>query len=181
MRAHPSSPAAGSGQSGKVRQTVAVAEIRVRDAVLADLDVPVVGGAAGEYREQLTRHLASAIAGTGAVVVAEWGDEVVGRAFVEPWGDPPLAWLGGLTVDEGYRRRGVATAVMAYAEERAAELGYDEIRLSVAKDNAGAQVLYDRLGYKTVGEDVSSGLVLSDGTVVWPREAVWVMSKRLSR
>lgn len=155
--------------------------IRVRDAVLADLDVPVVGGAGGEYREQLARHLAGAAVGTAAVVVAEWDGRVVGRAFVEPWGSPPVAWLGGLMVDEEHRRRGVATAIMAYAEERAAELGYGEMRLSVAKDNAGAQALYDGLDYQRVGEDVSSGLVLADGTVVWPREVVWVMSKALSR
>lgn len=164
-----------------MRQTVAVGEVRVRDAVLADLDVPVVGGAAHEYREQLTRHLVAAAAGTGAVVVAEVDGTVVGRAFIERWGHPPLAWLGGLVVEEGHRRRGVATALVRYAEARAVELGYGEVRLSVAKDNTGAQVLYERLGYRTVGEDMSSGLVLSDGTVVHPPEVIWVMSRRVSR
>jgi GNAT superfamily N-acetyltransferase len=170
-----------------VRQTVPMVTItsagpsvvRIRDGVLADLDVPVVGGREREYREQMTRHLVAAAAGTGAVVVAEVDGTVVGRAFVERWGDPPLAWLGGLVVEEEYRRRGIASALVAYAEERSLEIGYREIRLSVAKDNRHAQDLYERLGYKTIGEDVSSGLVLTDGTVVFPPEAVWVMTKLL--
>jgi ribosomal protein S18 acetylase RimI-like enzyme len=151
--------------------------LRIRDGVLPDLDVAVVGGAEREYREQLTRHLVSAALGTGAIAVAEWDGTVVGRAFVEPWGVPPLAWLGGLVVEEAYRQRGIASALVAYLEERAAEIGYSEIRLSVAKDNSRAQDLYERLGYRTMGEDTSSGLVLSDGTVVFPPEPVWVMRK----
>jgi ribosomal protein S18 acetylase RimI-like enzyme len=176
-------PAAGApavrGQLAGLRQTVAVSEIRVRDAVLADLDVAVVGGAAREYREQLTRHFIAAAGGDGAVVVAELDARVVGRAFVERWGDPPAAWLGGLVVDEEHRREGVATAIVHYAEQRAADLGYRELRLSVGKDNPAAQALYDGLGYKAVGEDTSAGLVSSDGTVVHPPEAVWVMVREL--
>jgi ribosomal protein S18 acetylase RimI-like enzyme len=178
-----SPPPAGApavrGQLAGPRQTVAVSVIRVRDAVLADLDVVVVGGAAREYREQLTRHFIAAAAGDGAVMVAESDAKVVGRAFLERWGDPPAAWLGGLLVEEEHRRRGVATAIVHYAEERAVELGYRELRLSVDKDNAPAQALYDGLGYKRVGEDTSAGLVLSDGTVVHPPEAVWVMVREL--
>jgi ribosomal protein S18 acetylase RimI-like enzyme len=160
---------------------VRVPTVRVRDAVLADLDVPIVEGADREYREQLTHHLVASAGGTGALIVAEVGGEVVGRAFVERWGDPPAAWLGGLIVCESHRRQGVGAALVRYAEVRASELGYDEVRLSVAKDNPGAQALYEKLGYETVGEDLSSGLVRADGTVVHPVEQVWVMSRKVER
>ena len=153
----------------------------MRDAVLADLDIPIVQGSDREYREQLTHHLVASAGGTGALIVAEAGGEVVGRAFVERWGNPPAAWLGGLLVDESRRRAGVGTALVRYAELRAGELGFDEMRLSVAKDNPGAQALYEKLGYETVGEDISSGLVRADGTVVHPVEQVWVMSRKVER
>ncbi len=158
-----------------------MATLRVRDAVLADLDVPIVEGSDREYREQLTHHLVASAGGKGALIVAEVAGLVVGRAFVERWGNPPAAWLGGLIVEEGHRRQGVATALVRYAEVRASELGFDEVRLSVAKDNAGAKALYEGLGYETVGEDISSGLVLADGTVVHPVEQVWVMSRKVAR
>jgi ribosomal protein S18 acetylase RimI-like enzyme len=153
---------------------------RIRDAVLADLDVPVVGGIAGEYREQLTRHLARAGEGTGVLLVAERGPEIVGRAFVEQWGNPPGAWLGGLIVDEPHRRSGVAVAIIRQSEVRAARLGYNEIFLTVAKDNLPAIRLYAKLEYERIGEDYSSGLIAADGTVVHPSEAVWVMRRPIS-
>jgi ribosomal protein S18 acetylase RimI-like enzyme len=155
-------------------------DLRIRDAVPADLDVPVVGGTTGEYREQLTRHLARAAEGTGVLLVAERGSEIVGRAFVEQWGTPPGAWLGGLIVDAPHRRGGVAVALIRQSEVRAARLGYDELFLTVAKDNDPAIRLYDKLEYERVGEDYSSGLIAADGTVVHPSEAVWVMSRTIT-
>jgi ribosomal protein S18 acetylase RimI-like enzyme len=156
-----------------------MADLRIRDAEPADLDVPVVGGIAGEYREQLTRHLSRAAEGTGVILVAERGSEIVGRAFVEQWGAPPGAWLGGLVVDVPHRRSGVAAALIRESETRAAGLGYNELFLTVAKDNDPALRLYDKLEYDRVGEDYSSGLITADGTVVHPSEAVWVMSRAI--
>ena len=154
--------------------------IRIRDAVAADLDEPIVGGSGGEYREQLTRHLAGAEAGEAAVFVAEVDGRVVGRAFVEQSGDPPVAWLGGVLVEDAHRRQGIATALVDYAEKQTVKLGRDELRLSVGVDNVGAQRLYLRRGYWTIGKGFSPGLTLSDGTLVHPREAVWVMSRSLA-
>jgi ribosomal protein S18 acetylase RimI-like enzyme len=152
-------------------------DLCIRDAVPADLDVPVVGGVSGEYREQLTRHLARAAEGTGVLLVAARGSEIVGRAFVEQWGTPPAAWLGGLIVDVPHRRSGVAIGLIRQSELRAALLGYEELFLTVAKDNDPAIRLYAKLEYERVGEDYSSGLIAADGTVVHPSEAVWVMRR----
>ncbi len=154
-------------------------EIKIRDAVAADLAVPVVGGSAGEYVPQLTRHLDLAAKGLGAVLVAEADGSIVGRGFIERWGKPQCAWLGGLVVDPEHQRQGIATALLAAAEARTLALGYRSLYLTVGKQNDRALPLYDKNGYRRIGEDRSSGLVAADGTVVHPAEPVWVMRKVL--
>jgi len=54
-----------------------------------------------------------------------------------------------LSVEERYRRRGVATAIMASLEGAAKAAGYPRIGLSVSLDDghAPARSLYERLGY----------------------------------
>ena len=52
-------------------------------------------------------------------------------------------------MEEPYRRRGVATALMAYLEVEAEAAGYRRIGLSVSLDDEheAARALYDHLGY----------------------------------
>jgi GNAT superfamily N-acetyltransferase len=54
-----------------------------------------------------------------------------------------------LSVAEPFRRRGVATAIMAFLEQEARIAGYARIGLSVSLDeaHAPARSLYERLGY----------------------------------
>ena len=58
-------------------------------------------------------------------------------------------WLGlhGVAVDPAYRRRGLATAVVAALLERGAEQGATTAWLHVETDNAPALALYDALGF----------------------------------
>ena len=58
-------------------------------------------------------------------------------------------WLGlhGLAVDPAYRRRGLATAVVAALLERGAEQGASTAWLHVETDNASALALYEGLGF----------------------------------
>ncbi|HEV2361261.1 MAG TPA: GNAT family N-acetyltransferase [Acidimicrobiales bacterium] len=149
--------------------------LRIRNARLEDLDAPVVGGENGVYRESMLRHLERVKEYTSVLVVAVQDSQVLGRAFIELWGEPPGWWLGGLVVDEKHRGRGVGTALIRHAEWRAGSLGGSELFLSVGKENVHALQLYERLGYTRSGEDMSAGLILADGTVVHEREPVWLM------
>jgi ribosomal protein S18 acetylase RimI-like enzyme len=79
-----------------------------------------------------------------------WEDDI-------PVGHAHLAWHGttlGLPevqdvfVDEGRRRRGIATALTRAAERLAAARGHDGISLSFGIANEGARRLYESLGYR---------------------------------
>ncbi len=48
---------------------------------------------------------------------------------------------------EDYRRRGYATQALRAIEEKARELGLNNIALHVFGHNDGARVLYEKVGY----------------------------------
>jgi ribosomal protein S18 acetylase RimI-like enzyme len=91
-------------------------------------------------------------------LVAEIDGLVVGQldAFTRP--KPPTgsmrlprrSALIGIAVDEGWRGRGVGSALMRAAESWARERGLDTLELEVADPNGDARRLYDRLGYGLV-------------------------------
>ena len=53
-------------------------------------------------------------------------------------------WVG---INEGHRRRGIATEVLREVETEARKIGAGRILLSTAGDNAPALALYTRLGF----------------------------------
>jgi len=60
--------------------------------------------------------------------------------------------LSSLAVAPEYRRRGVATALMALGEQLVEAWGYDELLLLVGEANSAARSFYCALGYEVVGE-----------------------------
>jgi ribosomal protein S18 acetylase RimI-like enzyme len=115
-----------------VAHAVAVVELRVLkddqvDRVAATLPLSRLGKPTGEY------------------LVAWDGNEPVGHAHIE-WGlDPPE--LQDVFVLPSHRRRGVATALTAAAEERVLSRGGSVLSLTVGVGNDAAQALYRSLGY----------------------------------
>ncbi len=59
----------------------------------------------------------------------------------------PIWLLEDLYVVPAGRRKGVATALMTYAENFARETGAERLTLATAHDNRRAQSLYKRMGY----------------------------------
>jgi GNAT superfamily N-acetyltransferase len=82
---------------------------------------------------------------TGEYLVAWDGARPVGHAHIE-WGvDPPELQDVFVVVD--CRRQGIASALTAAAEARAAGRGHRRLSLTVSVENASAQALYRKLGY----------------------------------
>jgi GNAT superfamily N-acetyltransferase len=58
--------------------------------------------------------------------------------------------VGGLIVDQKYRRQGVGRALMTAVEKWTTERGFNEVLLATRIDRVDAQAFYKALGYKFV-------------------------------
>ncbi len=84
-------------------------------------------------------------------VVARLDGQVVGVAIFWTDGRSPVpAYLRILAVDDGYRGRGVGTALLRYVEAKAFAHG-PNLFLCCEAQNHDARRLYEREGYKEVG------------------------------
>ena len=102
------------------------------------------------------------------------GAVIVGCVACEPYGDaapptpappsskqpPPLpvAELKRMCVDGAVRRGGIGSALIRHVEDWAAGQGYGAVVLSTAGHMASARALYERNGYRYVGEGGREGL-----------------------
>jgi ribosomal protein S18 acetylase RimI-like enzyme len=89
-----------------------------------------------------------------AVLVAEQNGTVVGYVYA---GLEPQSWkelreacgfIHDVVVDEGGRRAGIATALIAAATEWLQRRGAPRVMLWTAQRNEGAQRLFERLGFR---------------------------------
>jgi ribosomal protein S18 acetylase RimI-like enzyme len=86
--------------------------------------------------------------GDGFYLVAWEGDEPLGHTHLALT-DPPE--IQDVSVRPEYRRRGVASALAAAAEDEAGARGFTRLRLSVSIGNEAARNLYRGLGYLDAG------------------------------
>jgi GNAT superfamily N-acetyltransferase len=105
-----------------------------------------------DYVAYLDREVATR---DGCVFLAEVEGQIAGFVCVvsatrnDSPDDPAVfAWVHDIFVRAAHRRRGVATALMAAAEAFVRARGARELRLGVIDRNAGARVLYQRLGFR---------------------------------
>jgi ribosomal protein S18 acetylase RimI-like enzyme len=68
--------------------------------------------------------------------------------------EPPAdaLYVDALATDERFRRRGVASALLGVADERARALGLKKLALDTTASNAGARALYEGYGFRLTGE-----------------------------
>lgn len=129
--------------------------IEVRHATPADLDALV---ALEQHtfdsdrlsRAQYRRHLASASA---LVLVVDGADPfLAGAAVVFFRKGSTVARLYSLATAAEARGKGVASALMAAATKAARDRGCRVLRLEVRADNVAAIGLYERQGYRRIGQ-----------------------------
>jgi ribosomal protein S18 acetylase RimI-like enzyme len=104
----------------------------------------------GATPEQVAARMA-VCAGLITTFLAEVEGQVAGFACLRlvpnlQW-DVPFADLTDLYVDEPFRRRGVARALIAHVEAVAREAGARAVMLITGLDNPGAQATYRAAGY----------------------------------
>jgi 3'(2'), 5'-bisphosphate nucleotidase len=98
------------------------------------------------------RHLATLLRRSDArVVVAESGGRVAGFAEIQARptsiGDAYEAWLGALAVADGFRGRGIGSALLAAVDDAARELGCSRIELESSEWRDEAHAFYRERGY----------------------------------
>ena len=134
----------------------------VLTAPLADWSAPRVGVALAPVPDDAWlagyRYRGTPLPPVARDVLANADDPVFASVRLEPEPAPLAAVARGVladdllvvtavTVDEGHRRQGLATAVMAALGAWARERGARACLLQVASSNAGALALYQRLGF----------------------------------
>lgn len=85
------------------------------------------------------------------VFVAREGETPVGFVVLRPRGVAGSPYLASIAVDPGARGRGVGSALLAFVEERFRPT-YRHLFLCVSSFNEGARRLYEREGFRPVGE-----------------------------
>jgi GNAT superfamily N-acetyltransferase len=102
----------------------------------------------------------------GAIFLADRLGEIVGLVMVlarvpfEALDEPPgdCAFVAELVVRAGYRRTGVARALLDTAERYARDAGASELRIGVLSQNAPARALYLSEGFAPYNETLAKSL-----------------------
>jgi ribosomal protein S18 acetylase RimI-like enzyme len=84
------------------------------------------------------------------VYVASVNGEIAGFIILLMQG-PFIGYIQSVCVASGWRSRGIGSQLMAFAEKRIFSES-PNVFLCVSSFNEGAQRLYERLGYKVIGE-----------------------------
>lgn len=93
---------------------------------------------------------------THGAAIAESGGKAVGCVLFTPEEDSIL-YIGRLAVDAAWRRRGVARALVAYAEAEARRRGLQQMRLQVRIPLVDNQALFKSCGFVEVGRESHPG------------------------
>jgi ribosomal protein S18 acetylase RimI-like enzyme len=92
----------------------------------------------------------------GDFLIAEIDDDLVGMGGIPPNADGEAEVLR-LRVHSATRRRGVGRALMNALEERAAQLGIQQMHLDTATNQPEAMAFYRSLGYQEIGREHQPG------------------------
>jgi ribosomal protein S18 acetylase RimI-like enzyme len=92
----------------------------------------------------------------GDFLIAEIDDHLVGMGGIRPNADGEAEVLR-VRVHPATRRRGVGRALMNALEERAAQLGMQQMHLDTATNQPEAMAFYRSLGYQETGREHQPG------------------------
>lgn len=161
----------------------------IRAALASDLPKLEWGGQYTHFRDIFRRTFEEQQHRRRLMLVADVGGYPVGQVFLQfSSGDLSFAdgrdraYLYSLRVMEPFQRRGLGTRLIGAAEELLRERGFHWTTIAAARDNAAAQRLYQRLGYRIFTEDPGRwDYVDHEGKLRTVVEPCYVMEKRIAR
>jgi GNAT superfamily N-acetyltransferase len=109
-------------------------------------------------------------------LVARFGGEPVGCAFVEPWGSVAAC---DIAVVPAARRRGVGMAMLAEISSRAQGFGKDKLQGEVKESDADSRAFLERRGFVRVGAEKALVLELEglEPPEIDPPDGVRIVSR----
>lgn len=138
-----------TGLDDAMRQAEAVLRQMTREDVPAVMEIERATFPADAWSEAMMRGELSDQPRTRHYVVAEVGDRVVGYAGLAVAADQ--ADVQTIAVLAGHRRSGIGAALMDALLAEAVRRGATSVFLEVRADNAPAQAMYERFGFRRLG------------------------------
>lgn len=159
-------------------------DITVRPAVegdVADLSFSMGGDVS---HEQLVNRWREHVAGYRVMLVALLDGDVAGTVSMGGHNHqrPDSLRLFALDVASTMRRHGVGSALVDAVEHEASLRGLGHVNLEVAVENSGAVRLYEKLGYRRVGQPIIDRWQRHTPGSGWEQVEgpAWVMTKNVS-
>ncbi|MGD0575292.1 MAG: GNAT family N-acetyltransferase [Anaerolineales bacterium] len=158
---------------------------------LTEEDLPALewGGEYAHFRNLYRRTYEEMLLGSRLMMVAVRATtgEIVGQVFLQySSGDPRFAdgntrgYIYALRVKAAYQSQGIGRQLIHAAEAHLRQRGMRLATIGVAKSNARAQRLYERLGYRVLGEDEGRWTYLDErGNLREVNEPSWLMGHPL--
>ncbi len=162
-------------------------DIAIRPARRDDLPRLEWFGLYTHYRRLFLRSFEEQLRGQRLMLVADHNNYPIGQIFIHlpdaqsSFGRPRRrGYLYALRVLDPFQGHGLGTHLILAAESILRERGYRWAVIAVAKDNAGARRLYERLGYAVFAEDPGQWHYTAHlGNVRHVNEPSWMLQKSL--
>ncbi|KND47722.1 MAG: hypothetical protein AB201_02175 [Parcubacteria bacterium C7867-006] len=95
-------------------------------------------------------------------IVLNDNDEIIGVTGMYRLKEDPedVVWLGWYCIRADQRGRGLGRELLNWTIDKAKERGFKKMKLYTSTDpnEAAAQILYDKLDFKIIGEDEGDGI-----------------------
>jgi ribosomal protein S18 acetylase RimI-like enzyme len=157
-------------------------DVRVRRCTEADLSALEWFGLFTPHRELIRVAYERQLAGEVEMLLGDVADFPVAQLWIDrvKRRDERVGVLWAIRVFPFLRRLGIGTALLSEAEAWLREQGFLEAELGVEKDNADARRLYERRGYRHVGEACEAySYTAQDGSRVEAIADQWLLRKPL--
>jgi ribosomal protein S18 acetylase RimI-like enzyme len=161
--------------------------VTIRQAEQTDVDKLEWFGQFTHFRRLIHRAYQEQVRGRRLMLVADVNGFPVAQIFVQFAANNrriadghSRAYLYSFRVFALFQRKGIGTHLMAETEAILRERGFRWATIAVAKDNDGALRLYQRLGFRQIGEDSGNWEYVDDkGIRRQVHEPCWVLEKAL--
>jgi ribosomal protein S18 acetylase RimI-like enzyme len=135
-------------------------DYHIRQATFDDLPALEWDGEYRRYRRLYEQSMKDAERGRRILLVAEADRRLIGQIFIQlstipadPDRTPGTGYLYSFRVRQSHRNMGLGASLVQKAEDILGGIGFTRVLIGVAKENAGARRLYERLGYQVLTDD----------------------------